>query len=504
MFKRARSLRQILAYICEQYFAGGTPNIKEYNIAVEALGRGIDFDSNADTIVRVEASRLRRRLREYYATEGADHPIQLLLSNTGYVPQFVVRQPESELPAGTDAKPDILPPPGPVPSFAEAHKTQAPPRRVSRKWIGFIAGGAAALLVAVLVVVQFYRPRNAEPAGARTASAPPPATVRPAVETLPGEETRILCGYTRPQFVDSLGRVWYADRYYQGGAAQEHADDVVGVTDPTMYHTSRLGREFRYDIPLKPGVYELHLLFVEAYFGKLQTVNSGEGSRVFSVAINGVTRFPTVDIFADAGGPDIPADRVLKDVSPASDGFLHLAFSGINDWASVSGIEIVPAKPGKMRPVRIVAGGRSYYDRAGRFWGADRYFIGGRSVRRIVSLRGTDDPELYSNSRWGRFTYSIPVPPDGTYKVTLKFAETFYGGGPSKAGAGSRIFDVYCNGLALLRGFDIIKEAGGENRVIDRVFHQVKATAQGKIVLSFAPVIDYATVCAIEVVDEDQ
>lgn len=504
-FQRARNLRQILAYVCEQYFSGETRNIKEYNIAVEALGRGADFDPNEDTIVRVEGSRLRRRLREYYATEGAAHAVQLLLPTSGYVPQFVAKQAAAAQFAAPDTEAGTVPGnaragPEARPAMAEGESEARARPPVYRKWTVLAAAGLTALALAV-VFAAWNRQRTADPAVGNAGSVQPGGATRAASTAPLGDETRILCGYTRPDFVDYLGRLWSADRFVQGGSAQESTDDVVGVTDPTLYHSSRVGREFRYDIPLKPGIYELHLLFVETYFGKLQTYNSGEGIRIFSVSINGVVRLPKVDIFADAGGADIPADRIFKDISPAGDGFLHLVFSGLSDWACVSGIEIVPSTPGKMRPVRIVAGGRSYRDQAGQFWGADRCFIGGRPVRHVVPLQVTTDPELYTNSRWGRFSYSIPVAPDSRYQVTLKFAETFYGLG-GQGGVGSRMFDVYCNGVALLRNLDIYKEAGGGNRPLDKVFRGVTPNAQGRLVLWFAPVVDYATVSAIEVVDE--
>jgi hypothetical protein len=68
---------------------------------------------------------------------------------------------------------------------------------------------------------------------------------------------------------------------------------------------------------------------------------------------------------------------------------------------------------------------------------------------------------------------------------------------------GSREFDVFCNGIALLRDFDIYKEAGG-GHVLLKTFHGLKPNAQGKFVLSFVPVRNYATVDAIEVADESR
>jgi hypothetical protein len=109
---------------------------------------------------------------------------------------------------------------------------------------------------------------------------------------------------------------------------------------------------------------------------------------------------------------------------------------------------------------------------------------------------------LYTSERWGHFSYALPVA-DGRYRVTLKFCEGHYG--PHNTGAGgigSRIFDVYCNGVALMRGFDIMKEAGGEGRPIDRTFSGIRPNAQGKILLSFVPTMGMACVNGIEVVED--
>ena len=109
-------------------------------------------------------------------------------------------------------------------------------------------------------------------------------------------------------------------------------------------------------------------------------------------------------------------------------------------------------------------------------------------MRKVAAIQGTRDPELYSNQRWGNFTYSIPVVEGDKYRLTLKFAETFYGPGSwAKGGVGSRLFDVYCNGVALLRDFDIYKEAGGENQAANQVFHGLVPNRQGRLMLSFAP-----------------
>src|SRR5262249_28747872 len=86
---RAPNLAQLLTYVCCKYFDGATEQIKEYNIAVEALGRPPDFDQKKDSIVRVEAHKLRKRLREYYESEGADHPVRIEIPPGQYTPKFI-------------------------------------------------------------------------------------------------------------------------------------------------------------------------------------------------------------------------------------------------------------------------------------------------------------------------------------------------------------------------------------------------------------------------------
>src|SRR2546421_773950 len=108
IFSRAPNLAQLLTYVCAKYFEGTAEQIKEYNIAVEALGRPPDFDQKRDSIVRVEAHRLRKRLREYYENEGADHVCQIAIPAGQYAPTFVFKKasvPQVEIIAAPDHTP---------------------------------------------------------------------------------------------------------------------------------------------------------------------------------------------------------------------------------------------------------------------------------------------------------------------------------------------------------------------------------------------------------------
>ena len=90
IFSRAPNLALLLKYVCEKYFEGAAEEIKEYNIAIEALGRPQDFDQKRDSIVRVEAHRLRKRRQQYYDLEdGANHEFRIEIPSGQYAPVFV-------------------------------------------------------------------------------------------------------------------------------------------------------------------------------------------------------------------------------------------------------------------------------------------------------------------------------------------------------------------------------------------------------------------------------
>jgi hypothetical protein len=71
-FENSAGLRSLLLYL----FQNRNQQISEYKIAVEALSRRADFDPHIDATVRVQISRLRRRLKEYYLHEGRDTAIR--------------------------------------------------------------------------------------------------------------------------------------------------------------------------------------------------------------------------------------------------------------------------------------------------------------------------------------------------------------------------------------------------------------------------------------------
>ena len=86
IFSRSQQLRRFLSFIVEQTLAEQGHTLKESVLAHELYGKGTDFDGGADPVVRVDARRLRDKLREYY--ESSSDPIVISLPKGSYVPVF--------------------------------------------------------------------------------------------------------------------------------------------------------------------------------------------------------------------------------------------------------------------------------------------------------------------------------------------------------------------------------------------------------------------------------
>jgi hypothetical protein len=527
LFTRAPSIARLLSYLCHKYFEGEIGQIKEYTVAVELYERAPDFHSKEDPIVRVEATRLRARLKEYYQTEGKDHPILIGIPLGQYAPVFQRRQTDgaagktevvadaprnattahngSDVRAMDDGSQNDLTPPQPNPaSVPPAEPASTPPAKTiaPRSRVLYFAGFSIVGIVLILAAVMSWYRASHRSALAPSAQASAPAKALLSVPAVPeGPELRIMAGSSLEKYVDRLGKVWESDRYFSGG-------DILTASPATLQraedsHLCKLAREgdFDYIIPLKPGIYELHLYFAEMQYG-FEPEEGGETSRLFNVFANDRLILEAFDVFSDAGGGGKLDEKIFTDISPGPDGRLHLSFRSAKDKAILNGLTILPGIRGGMRPVRITTRTASYLSEDQRLWEPDRFFRGGRSVVRLDPVEAAADDELYQSERYGNFTYAIPVA-QGHYRLTLKFAETYFGPThPQHVGPEKRLFDVYCNGQTLLKDFNIAREAGGLKRAVDKVFYRLQPNAQGKLVLSFVPVMNYACVNAIEVVPE--
>jgi len=87
----SESLCKLLRYLAEHSLDHPGIALKEYQIATEVLGRPAGFDPQSDSTVRVQAGRLRVKLAEYYAHDGADDPILVEIPRGSYAITFHLR-----------------------------------------------------------------------------------------------------------------------------------------------------------------------------------------------------------------------------------------------------------------------------------------------------------------------------------------------------------------------------------------------------------------------------
>ncbi len=94
-FAPSQRRQRFLEYIVGEVLAGRGGRLKGYSIATEVFGRSGEFDPNIDPVVRVEAGRLRDKLREYYENEGRADAIRIDLPKGSYAPRIVFRNSEA-------------------------------------------------------------------------------------------------------------------------------------------------------------------------------------------------------------------------------------------------------------------------------------------------------------------------------------------------------------------------------------------------------------------------
>src|SRR5260370_14988315 len=255
IFAASSNAAKLLRFVCDRYFHNGKAPIPEYDVAVHALSRRSDFDPQRDSIVRVEAHRVRKRLQEYYDHEGASHKVKIVLSRGQYAPRFVHAEvPEGDAGLHTETA---------LSEHAPAWREGAPskqeifPGMRTATYAGWrrlpaVVAVAAALAVALL----WSRARRERPIAGR------PEELAVAVA---GDTVRILTGLASGDYVDRFGTRWSADAYFDGGtAAVIRYHSLALADDPAVYQHARTGENFGYDIPLRPATYKMRLRFVSS------------------------------------------------------------------------------------------------------------------------------------------------------------------------------------------------------------------------------------------------
>jgi hypothetical protein len=135
--RRSTKLRDLLLYLCHRSWLENAVELREQEIGVDVFQRPANYDSAQDTLVRVQASQLRKRLERYFNEEGRDEPLVLEIAKGTYEPILRERLTVT------------VPPPAETPLPAEA---------VGHWWSVRLLAGACLVLACVCVWLSVRRP----------------------------------------------------------------------------------------------------------------------------------------------------------------------------------------------------------------------------------------------------------------------------------------------------------------------------------------------------------
>ncbi len=155
----SESLCKLLRYLAEHAIRQPGVALKEYQIATEVFGRPSDFDPHLDSLVRVQAGRLRSKIAEYYASEGADDPILVELPKGTYALAFHPAVASDKAVLRNMREPDD-------------DKSTAPPHRTSRGAVQILS---VLLAIAVISIAGLIASRTAPNRPSTLEESAPPA-----------------------------------------------------------------------------------------------------------------------------------------------------------------------------------------------------------------------------------------------------------------------------------------------------------------------------------------
>ncbi|MGH9605837.1 MAG: TPR end-of-group domain-containing protein [Terracidiphilus sp.] len=183
-FASSKRTQAFLSLVVSRALEGDIENLHERMIGAELFGRPISYDTGNDSVVRVRASELRKKLAQYYSSEARDRnlPVRIELRSGSYVPNFLFAAESAPAAGETTVQPfgSSLSPAAPnrvtaaakvalqAPAAKVVSETPATPQ-TGRRWLGFarfaLPSAAAGVLLA-LGAAHFYRSREA-PAGSQ-------------------------------------------------------------------------------------------------------------------------------------------------------------------------------------------------------------------------------------------------------------------------------------------------------------------------------------------------
>lgn len=235
-FHRSPRLRELFLYICERAIQNRPEELREQQIGCGVFGRKPDYNPGEDNIVRVEVRQLRKRLEEYFATEGKDEPFVILIPKGAYVPVFEPRESIESLAAAAS---DALVKP--------------------RTW-WFWAPLSVALLLAVVSISLWRENRNLSRRADAAAAGPAPART-PLWPLLFNEtqQTFVVCADSTLVVAEAiLHRSVSLEEYLAGQPAGKQANDANSLANSLIYNRQRWQFTDMTDVRLVQRLYRLN------------------------------------------------------------------------------------------------------------------------------------------------------------------------------------------------------------------------------------------------------
>jgi hypothetical protein len=140
------SLRAFLRFVVQKALDQQEDQLKEYTIATEVFGRGEQYSPRTDSVVRVQASRLRSKLQEYYFTEGKCDSVLIELPKGHYTPSFSYLQQQ-----GNGTPSEVKEEPAKEDSLAPVSAASTPAPRPAREMLQRV--GVPVLIFVLLAAV---------------------------------------------------------------------------------------------------------------------------------------------------------------------------------------------------------------------------------------------------------------------------------------------------------------------------------------------------------------
>lgn len=239
----------MFAYVCDRVLEDRADEIHEQEVGHHVFGRPIDYNTADDNTVRVHASLLRKRIDQYFATEGSNEPVIIEIPRGNYAPRFLERPVK---PAASSLV--LQPEPAPFSTVSTAIEPPQITVEPQPKWKFWLPTTLAALF-AGLSLFLFFNGR-----GAQTALQKAP-TVRQFWSQLvfAGKPTDVVVGDASLSNFEEMtdhpiALSAYFDRSYLGKLDERAA---AAKLDPAFAATLLLKRQSSYgDVSLLPKLME--------------------------------------------------------------------------------------------------------------------------------------------------------------------------------------------------------------------------------------------------------